>query len=65
MTGRLETAHEVAVAGQADLRNARAYARTALQLRAMAQQIASLADAALIVAESRCIHLENRPKSRR
>jgi hypothetical protein len=27
------------------------------QLRAMAQQIASLADAALIIAESHCIHL--------
>jgi hypothetical protein len=65
MTGRLETAHEVAAAGQADLRKARTYARTAQQLRAMARQVASLADAALIVAESHCIHLKNHPKSRR
>ena len=64
MTDRLETAHRLAVTGQADLRNAGAYARTAQQLQAMARQIATLAEAVLIVAELRCNHLKSRPKSR-
>jgi hypothetical protein len=53
------------VAGEADLRNAETYARAARQLNAIAQQVASLADAALPVAELSGIQLKNRQKSGR
>ena len=61
-TAMLEDTVETAVAGQSNRLSAPGYARAARRLQAAAQDIAVIAEAAMIVANSGVNQHRNRPK---